>query len=174
MGLWAIIPVKVYAETRTVDGGKALEDTLLLLNRVRWITTTVVMTLDPKAGAIARNLGARTISIADVAAWETGLSRALNLAAAAGTARALVLNPKAGPLDYDFLDTLLATEQPSHSLTLVPATEHDDTAMALVSPPDYLRISLGAGSLSSNIERARSVSALLTVCPMSQQTVKMY
>jgi 2-phospho-L-lactate guanylyltransferase (CobY/MobA/RfbA family) len=172
MGLWAIIPIKSYATGQVNGIGSSFEDMLLVLQAVKQVTTIVVMTPDPKAVSVARSFGARTISVADLPAWETGLSRALQLAAAAGTARAMVFNPTAPLFDVQFLDTLLSTPQPSFSLTLVSSEENDDTAIALVSPPDYLHVSFGRGSFQSNIEQARSIAAPLTIYSTAKYMAK--
>ena len=161
--LWAILPVKSYRTVGTVSSTGSLEETLSFLKTVSNITTIIVMSPDAKAVAVARSFGVRTISIADLPAWTTGLSRALHLAAAAGVLRAMVLNPAFLCLDSHFFNQLLATEQPAGSLSLVPLGETDDTGIALVSPPNYLQISLGSGSLQRNIKAARLTHAPLTI-----------
>src|SRR5262249_6466563 len=107
MGLWAILPVKCYEETNSALSGNSFEAKLLLLSKLEQITLLVVMRPEPKAVSVARSCGARTISIVDLPVWETGLSRALHLAAAAGAARAMMLNPAFSPTDADFINTLL-------------------------------------------------------------------
>ena len=164
MSLWAILPVKSYEET-TLNSTGSLESTLSFLKTISQITTIIVMSPDPKAVAVARHSGARTISIADLPAWETGLSRALHLAAAAGIWRAMVINPAFAPLDYQFFDLLLSTKQPSFSLSLVPLGDTNDTGIALVAPPDYVNLSFGSGSLQRNARNAHALQAPTTIYP---------
>jgi len=169
--LWAILPVKSYDAFAAISPTGSLEETLSFLKTIKNITTIIVMSPDAKAVAVARSLGVRTISIADLPAWKTGLLRALHLAAAAGAWRAMVLNPAFPCLDSDLFNQLLATEQQACSLSLVPLGETDDTGIALVSPPDYLQISLGSGSLQRNVKAARLTHAPLTIYSVADLAV---
>ena len=163
MSLWAILPTKSYDEIEAKTSRGSLEATLTFLRAIQKITTIVVMSPDPKVVAVAHQFNARTISIADLPAWETGLARALHLAAASGVWRAMILNPAFSTLDIQFFDHLLSLEQPPCSLSLVPLGDTDDTGIAIVSPPDYLHISLGSGSLRQNAKAARMISAPLAI-----------
>ena len=83
----------------------------------------------------------------------------------------MVLNPAFPCLDSDLFNQLLATEQQACSLSLVPLGETDDTGIALVSPPDYLQISLGSGSLQRNVKAARLTHAPLTIYSVADLAV---
>jgi len=162
MSVWAILPIKSYERNSSLPIA-SLENKLLLLRQVERITTTVVMSPDPKAVSVARHYGVRTISVADLSGWETGLVRALYLAAVVGGSQVMVINPALPVFDPVFLNRLVSVEQPSFSLSLVPLGENDDTGIALVKPPDYLPISLGQGSFQRNSDAARAIHAPLTI-----------
>jgi len=163
MSTWAVLPVKSYQSSpfhQEGDKTASLEHKLELLRSIPQIASTVVMSPDPKAISVARQYGARTIVLGDLPQWETGLNRVFQLARVEGVWRSMLVNPAFPLADAQYITHLLTLSRRDYSVTLVPMLK-DDTGIGIVTPPDYISLTIGAGSLQRNAAAARSIHATL-------------
>jgi 2-phospho-L-lactate guanylyltransferase len=131
-----------------------LADVLEAVCNARMIDTTVVVTGEPAAAALAESSGAEVVpdpgGIGHSAAALLGIDRALDLAA-----ETVILVPGDCPLlEPRELDHLL-TGVPSPFVTVVPDRHGTGTNSLVLSPPGAIEPSFGEGSCRRHLDLAR-------------------
>jgi 2-phospho-L-lactate guanylyltransferase len=173
---WAVVPIRGLETAKTrlgegLDSEERLELVTALLRRTlratrdaRSITGTVVVTMDPAAAGLAKAHGA--IGLVERA---PGLNPAIeagrSVAVARGATAVLVLPADIPGVSAEALDELAdratgATDGRA-LVVLVPDQHGAGTNALLVSPPDLIDPSFGAGSRESHAAAARLTGATL-------------
>jgi 2-phospho-L-lactate guanylyltransferase len=167
-GLWAVVPVKLFAQTkrrlmpllasheRDALARAMLADVLSALARTRSLAGTLVITGDAEAAATARAAGASVLADAENA----GTSAAVTLGAAhlagAGREGMLVIPADVPLITPADIEVIVAAHRAAPSVTLVPASVDGGTNALACSPPDAMPVCFGDHSLRRHREAARS------------------
>jgi 2-phospho-L-lactate guanylyltransferase len=175
MTIWAIVPVKplrlgksrlagvLSDDERTVLNRMFLENALSILRETPQIGQTLVVSRDPAALAIARELGARTVLEDGTPSLNNALQRATLLAKAFETRGVLILPADLPLLTQPDLESLLAQMEPAPFVAIAPDRHRDGTNALLVAPPGLLKYEYGPGSFEKHCELARQAGAKLTI-----------
>lgn len=167
-GTWALVPVKrlrgalrrlapaLGAPLRRELQMAMLRDVLSALAGAPGLAGVLVVTCDPRAAELARELaGARVVSDHDPPRGMNGaVSRGLGALAHVGAEAALVMTadlPLAGPGD---VAAIIAAAPPGPSAVLVPSHEGTGTNAMLLRPPEAIPPCLGPDSLARHLEEA--------------------
>jgi len=175
MSLWAIIPVKplnraksrlaevLSPEKRFDFAVMLLRRTLTTLAQVPQITGTLVVSRDPKALAIARELGAKTVQEGGPGELNMALTRATEVVRIWHGTAVLIL-----PADLPFIrveDISAIAELGRQGKTVVIATDHeeDGTNALLVRPAGMIPYTYGVKSYEYHSIAAKLADAELKI-----------
>ena len=159
-GLWAVVPVKLFARTkrrlmpllaRHERGALAramLADVLSALARARCLAGIIVVTGDADAAAMARAAGALVLIDAENAGTTAAVTKAAAYLAAAGNDGMLVIPADVPLLTPADIETIVTAHRAAPSVTLVPASFDGGTNALAYSPPGAVRLSSPARALS--------------------------
>ncbi len=175
MSIWAIVPVKplrrgksrlsgvLSEEDRTRLNSEMLVHTLKVLQLIPEIDHTLVVSRDPAALTLARDLGARTVLEDGVPHLNTALRRAAAVAKVYSTSGVLIL-PADLPLlqPADITDILIRSVKPP-VVVVVPDRHHSGTNALYLSPAGIMDFAFGPGSFAKHCERAQKASARLEI-----------
>ena len=163
----AILPVKSFRDakqrleagldppTRRALAEAMLSDVLVALKRVRAVDAILVVTADRGAQRIAGAYGARLLDDDDQGhnhAAAQGIRAALN----ERMDRVLLVPGDCPALDPQEVDALLARQDPSPSVLVVPDRHGTGTNALLLSPPGSIEPSFGPGSCERHVQAAVS------------------
>ncbi len=175
MSIWAIVPVKPLRRGKSRLAGMLTEDqrtrlnryllqhTLDTLNEVPEIEHTLVVSRDPAALALTRELGGRTVLENGAPQFNIALKRATAVARAHG-ARAVLILPADLPLiDPPDLHRLLEIGQQPPVVVIAPDRRRDGTNALFVNPAGLIEYGYGPGSFQRHSERALQAGARLEV-----------
>ena len=167
-GLWAVVPVKLFAQTkrrlmpllasheRDALARAMLADVLAALASTQSLAGMLVITGDAAAAAMARAAGALVLADAENAGTSAAVTVAAAHLAAAGRDGMLVIPadvPLITPADVEMIVT---AHRAAPSVTLVPASIDGGTNALACSPPDAVPVCFGDHSLRQHREAARS------------------
>jgi 2-phospho-L-lactate guanylyltransferase len=175
MSIWAIVPVKplrlgksrlsgvLSDDERAVLNRMFLEQILEVLRTTPKISQTLVISRDPAALAVARELGARTVLEDGNPNLNSALSRATMLARNYATRGVLVL-PADLPLVtredvLEFLDHIYR----SPCVVITPDRHENGTNALLMDPGGLIKYAFGPGSFNRHCELARTAGASLEI-----------
>ena len=175
MTIWAIVPVKplrlgksrlsgvISDDERAILNRTFLEQTLDVLRQTPTISQTLVISRDPLALAIARELGAKTVLEDGNPNLNSALTRATLLARNYATRGVLVL-----PADLPLLtkeDLLLFFEhiKKSPCVVITPDRHENGTNALLMAPGGLIKYNFGKGSFARHCELAKEVGASLEI-----------
>lgn len=177
MGTVAIVPVKrfagakqrlgdaVGAPARRVLAEAMLRDVLAALGQVEGLDGVIVVTAEPRAEALAAELGASVERDARESgqspAAEIGLRRASEL----GHDRALLAPGDCPAIDPVEVDALLAGHTGA-GLVVVPDRHGEGTNALLLHPLDAISPSFGPGSCERHVEAAQRAGVPVVVRPV--------
>lgn len=176
MSLWAIVPVKplrraksrlasvLSPEQRNHLSRRLLENTLGVLGRIPRIGRILVISRDPQALALARKLGAKSMTEPAPGELNRALRRASQLAMAQGATGILVVPADLPLLDSAGLDEVLARIDPPPVVIVAPDRRGRGTNALLVSPPGLIEYEFGPLSFRQHTRGARDAGARLEVC----------
>ena len=179
MSLWAIVPVKplrraksrlasvLSPEQRNNLSRSLLENTLGVLRRIPRIGRVLVISRDPQALALARKLGAKSMTEPAPGELNRALRRASRLAMAEGATGILVLPADLPLLDSAGLDEVLARIDPPPVVIVAPDRRGRGTNALLVSPPGLIEYEFGPLSFRQHTQGARDAGARLEVCEVA-------
>jgi 2-phospho-L-lactate guanylyltransferase len=175
MTIWAIVPVKplrrgksrlagmLTEDQRTRLNRYLLEHTLTTLNAVAEIAHTLVVSRDPAALALTREIGGRTVLENGAPQFNIALKRATAVARANG-ARAVLILPADIPLiSADDVKEVLARGKTPQVIVIVPDRRLDGTNALFVNPAGMIEYSYGPGSFQRHCERARAAGTKLEI-----------
>ena len=182
VSLWAIIPIKplknaksrlspVLQPDQRYELAQAMfRHVLAVTMTVRQVTGVLVISRDPKALAIARELGAKTLQEGVLSNLNPALLRATMVVKSWRADAVLIL-----PADLPFInaDDIRALIAPADERTLVIATdrERDGTNALLVRPPGAVDYEYGAGSFARHLRQAKRAGLRIHVYESERMTL---
>jgi 2-phospho-L-lactate guanylyltransferase len=168
-GLWAVVPVKLFPETKqrlapllSRDEREALacamlRDVLSALAAARGLAGVVVVTADGQAAAIARDAGALVIPDIENAGTRAAAVRAAQHLVAWGYRGMLVIPADVPLITMADIDAIVEAHGPNApAVTLVPASADGGTNALACSPPDAIPLHFGEESFERHREAARA------------------
>jgi 2-phospho-L-lactate guanylyltransferase len=175
MTLWAIVPIKPLrlgksrlAEVLSEDERETLNrylltNTLTTLKSIPEFEHVLVISRDPAALALARDLGARTVREAGAPKLNPALTRA-TIVAKSFTTRGVLIVPADLPLiTPEDVRLLLERAQRPPVVVIAPDRHRQGTNALLVSPIGLIEYDFGPGSFQRHCDRARHVGARLEI-----------
>jgi 2-phospho-L-lactate guanylyltransferase len=175
MTLWAIVPVKplrhgksrlsgtLSEDERTQLNEQLLEHTLKTLTGIKELEQVLVVSRDPHALAIARNLGARTVREDGQPQLNTALTRATVVAQVYATRGVLILPADLPLLARDDILTLIERATNPPVVVIAPDRHEKGTNALLMSPAGLIEYDFGEGSFQRHCERAQKTGARLEI-----------
>ena len=175
MTIWAIVPVKplrrgksrlagmLSEEQRTRLNRYLLEHTLTTLNEIEEIEHTLVVSRDPAALALTREMGGRTVLEDGAPQFNTAIQRATVVAQAQGVHAVLVLPADLPKIDPPSIRRLLSRGRKAPSVVIVPDLRQDGTNGLLVNPAGLIEYGYGPGSFQRHSQWAQEAGAKLEV-----------
>ncbi|MBN2388606.1 MAG: 2-phospho-L-lactate guanylyltransferase [Anaerolineales bacterium] len=175
MTIWAIVPVKplrrgksrlagmLSEDQRTRLNRHLLERTLTALNEVPEIDHTLVVSRDPAALALTREMGGRTVLEDGAPQFNTALQRATIVAKAHGAHAVLILPADLPLIDPPDVRTLLGHGKKPPVVVIASDRRKDGTNALFVNPVGLFEYGYGVGSFERHCERARQAGARLEI-----------
>ena len=175
MTIWAIVPVKplrrgksrlagmLTEDQRTSLNRYLLEHVLMILNEVPEIAHTLVVSRDPAALAITREMGGRTVLEDGAPQFNTAIKRATIVARAQGAHAVLILPadlPLVKPKD---IQKLLKPGRIPPVIVIAPDRRQDGTNGLFVNPAGLIEYAYGPGSFHHHSDRALQSGAKLKI-----------
>lgn len=167
-GLWAVVPVKLFAHTkrrlmpllarheREALARAMLADVVFALGGVRSLAGILVITGDADAAAMARAAGAFVLADAENAGTTAAVTLAAAHLAGAGREGMLVIPadvPLVTPVD---VEAIVVAHRAAPAVTLVPASIDGGTNALACSPPGAVPVCFGDESFRQHREAARA------------------
>jgi len=175
MSVWAIVPVKPLRRGKSrlaallTDDQRSrlnrylLEHVLTVLNQVHEIEDTLVVSRDPSALALTRELGGRTVMEDGNPQFNTALKRATAVAQVHGAHSVLILPADLPLITPDDIRSILEHGQEPPVVVIVPDRRQDGTNGLLVNPAGLIEYGYGPGSNHTHEERAAKAGARVEV-----------
>ncbi len=175
MTIWAIVPVKPLRRGKSRLAGMLTEDQRTRLNRyllehvlttlkeIPEIEHTLVVSRDPAALALTREMGGRTVLEDGAPQFNTAIMRATIVAQAQGAHAVLVLPadlPLIRPTD---VKVLLKRGKKPPVVVIAPDRRQDGTNGLFVNPAGLIEYGYGPDSFQRHSERATEAGARLEV-----------
>ena len=175
MTLWAIVPVKPLRRGKSRLAGALSENDRLELNRfllertlktlidLNEVEQVLVVSRDPSALSIARDLGARTVQEDGTPTLNTALKRA-TVVAQIYASRGVLIIPADLPL-FTRSDIIALLERASDPpvVVIAPDRHQKGTNALLLSPADIIEYDFGQDSFKRHCERAQKAGARLEI-----------
>jgi 2-phospho-L-lactate guanylyltransferase len=175
MNIWALVPVKplrrgksrlaglLSEEQRTRLNRYLLEHTLTVLNEISAIEHTLVVSRDPAALALTREMGGRTVLEDGAPQFNTAIQRATIVAQAHGAQAVMVLPADIPLITPDDIRAFLELGRDPPVIAIAPDRRQDGTNGLFINPAGLIEYGYGAGSFQRHSERARSAGARLEI-----------
>jgi 2-phospho-L-lactate/phosphoenolpyruvate guanylyltransferase len=175
MTLWAIVPVKplrrgksrlagtLTEDERTALNQRLLERTLKVLFTLKELDQVLVVSRDPHALTIARNLGAKTVQEDGQPHLNTALKRATVMAQVHSTHGVLVLPADLPLLTSDDVRALIDRAVKPPVVVIAPDRHGKGTNALLMVPAGQIEYDFGEGSFHRHCARATKSGARLEV-----------
>jgi len=175
MTIWAIVPVKplrrgksrlakaLSEDERTLLNQKLLEQTLGTLANLKEIDQVLVVSRDPHALTIARNMGARTVREDGQPHLNTALARASVVAQLHATQGVLILPADLPLLTKDDVLALIDRAIKPPVLVIAPDRHGKGTNAMLMIPANLIEYDFGEDSFQRHCERAKQAGARLEI-----------
>ena len=174
----AVLPVKSFSIAKrrlsqAVPGDDRQElaaamvtDVLAALTAVPQIDEVVVVTAEPLAAHAAKQAGAAVVNDPDEIGQSAAVSRGIDAALERGAERALLVPGDCPAVDPAELASLLARVTTDPSVVIVPDRHGSGTNALLITPPDAVAPSFGAGSFARHAALAHAAGATVKVCEL--------
>ena len=175
MTIWAIVPVKplrrgksrlakaLSEDERTLLNQKLLEQTLGTLADLKEVDQVLVVSRDPHALTIARNMGARTVREDGQPHLNTALARASVVAQLHATQGVLILPADLPLLTKDDVLALIDRAIKPPVLVIAPDRHGKGTNAMLMIPANLIEYDFGEDSFQRHCERAKQAGARLEI-----------
>jgi 2-phospho-L-lactate guanylyltransferase len=175
MTIWAIVPVKPLRRGKSRLGGMLSEEQRTRLNRyllthvlttlmkIPEIEHTLVVSRDPAALSLTREMGGRTVLEDGAPQFNTAINRATIVAKSQGAHAVLILPadlPLIKPID---LSILLRRGKNPPVIVIAPDRRRDGTNGLFVNPAGLIDYGYGPGSFQYHSERANISGARLEI-----------
>lgn len=179
MSLWAIVPVKplrrgksrlaqvLSEDERNLLNYTMLGHTLQVLKGMREIQQVLVISRDPGALALARNLQARTVQEdGNSDNLNQALQRATVVAQLSGAQSVLILPADLPLLDTESLDIFLKLGQNAPVVAIAPDRHCEGTNGLLIHPAGLLTYQFGVHSFEKHKQQAEGFGVRVEVCEL--------
>ncbi len=178
MAVWAIIPVKplrrgksrlsdvLSTDERAELNQYLLEHTLQTLNDVPEIENVLVVSRDPSALSIARDLGSRTVQENGSPGLNLALSRATQVAKTYETQGVLILPADLPKLSAEDIHAMLAHMNDPPVVVVAPDRDRQGTNALLVCPAGLIEYDFGPDSFERHCQQAREKGIRLEICEL--------
>ena len=166
MSMWAIVPVKPLRHGKSRLSGVMSEDertelnisllghTLNVLNQVKEISNTLVVSRDLAVLTIARDMGAKTVQEDGAPLLNTALERA-TVIAQVYTPRGVLILPADLPLiQPEDIQAFIAKAINPPVVVIAPDRHQSGTNALLLNPSGLFEYSFGPGSFQKHCEKA--------------------
>ena len=175
MGIWAIVPVKplrrgksrlsgiLNEEERARLNADMLSHTLTVLNELPQIQKVLVVSRDPAALTIARDMGAVTLQEDGAPHLNTALRRAAAVASVYNAIGVLIIPADIPLLKADDILKILSCSDTPPVVTLVPDRHRNGTNAMYQSPAGLIDFAYGIGSFQKHCERVGKTNARLEI-----------
>lgn len=178
MALWAIVPVKPLrrgksrlSEVMTVDERAELNEYLLThtireISAVPDIQNVLVVSRDPAALALARDLNARTVQENGSPGLNIALTRATAIAKTYEIRGVVVLPADIPRLSREDIQQLVDRLTDPPVVVVAPDRSRQGTNALAVCPAGLIEYDFGEGSFDKHCRRAREAGARLEICEL--------
>ena len=175
MTLWAIVPVKPLRRGKSRLAGILDEDERTELNRallqhsletlsgVPGVNEVLVVSRDPNALAIARELGARTVQEDGAPHLNTALKRATVVAQVYATQGVLILPADLPLVTREDIQALLDRAVKPPVVVIAPDRHGKGTNALVIAPAGLIEYDFGENSFQRHCEQAKQAGARLEV-----------
>lgn len=175
MTIWAIVPVKplrlgksrlsgVLSDIeRAVLNQTFLKQTLNVILKTPVISQTLVISRDPSALSIAREMGAKTILEDGNPNLNNALTRASKLALKYATRGVVILPADLPLLTREDLASFLSQIPAPPCVLITPDRHQNGTNALLMAPAGLINFDFGPGSFSKHCELAQKANAQLKI-----------
>ncbi len=176
MSMWAIVPVKplrrgksrlssVLSEDERAElNSSLLSHTLEVLNQVKEISNTLVVSRDNSALTIAREMGAKTVQEDGSPHLNTALRRATVIAQVYASRGVLILPADLPLMQSSDIEELISLAENPPVVVIAPDRHHSGTNALLLNPAGLLDYAFGPGSFQKHCEKAKKIGARLEIC----------
>jgi 2-phospho-L-lactate guanylyltransferase len=177
--VWAIVPVKPLRQAKSRLAGvlskedrlelsqRMLTHTLEILGEIPSIERTLVVSRDSRALALARKLGARTVTERGSPQLNRALVRATLVARRYNVSAVLVLPADLPLLTREDIESLIARGSDPPVVVIAPDRRRSGTNALLSSPPGLIEYAFGPQSFPRHLEHARAAGVRLEICELS-------
>ena len=182
MSLWVIIPIKplknaksrlspvLLPEQRYELAQAMFRHVLAVTTTVQHVTGVLVISRDPKALAIAREMGAKTLQEGAMSNLNPALLRATMVVKSWRADAVLVL-----PADLPFINAddinAMIVHKGERSIVIATDRERDGTNALLVRPPGAIEYEYGRGSYRRHLENAERAGLRVQVYESDRMTL---
>lgn len=183
MTIWAVVPVKPLgigksrlAQVLTFEARLALNhfllnNTLSKLKSMPEFEQVLVVSRDPQALTLARNLGARTVQENGSTDLNAALEKATLVLKRHTTIGAFVVPTDLPLLKPDDIRKLLVVIKDPPVVAIVPDRHREGTNALLVCPVGLISYKFGPGSFQRHCEAARAAGARLEVLELESMAI---
>jgi 2-phospho-L-lactate guanylyltransferase len=173
----AVLPIKSFPNAKQrlrdavePDDRRALAtamvtDVLATLDGAR-LDLVIVVTAEPVAAAVARELGAGVVHDAAEAGQSAAADAGIAAAVAGGAERVLLVPGDCPALMPSEIDALLDAHAGGRRVVIVPDRHRTGTNALLLSPPDVIRPAFGPGSFARHAALAHAAGATVEVAEL--------
>ena len=175
MTLWAIVPVKPLRRGKSRLAGALSEDeraelnetllqhTLKTLSGLKEVEQVLVVSRDPQALTVARQLGARTVREDGQPQLNTALTRATVVAQVYATRGVLILPADLPLISEEDVLTLIERADDPPVVVIAPDRHRRGTNALLLSPSGLIEYDFGENSFEKHCQLAREAGARLEI-----------
>ena len=175
MSLWAIVPVKplrrgksrlsgvLSEEERTLLNFTMLGNTLKALTSVKSIQNVLVISRDPAALSLARDLGAHTVQEDGNSELNLALQRATVVAKIGGADSILIVPADIPLISPEKIQAMVEKMKKAPEVIIIPDRRHEGTNALLINPCGLIQYIFGTGSFQKHIEQAEKQHARIEV-----------
>ena len=175
MTLWAIVPVKPLRRGKSRLAGALSEDeraelnesllqhTLKTLSGLKEVEQVLVVSRDPQALTVARQLGARTVREDGQPLLNTALTRATVVAQVYATRGVLILPADLPLISEEDVLTLIERAVDPPVVVIAPDRHGKGTNALLLSPSGLIEYDFGEDSFEKHCQLAKEAGARLEI-----------
>jgi 2-phospho-L-lactate guanylyltransferase len=175
MTIWAIVPVKPLRRGKSRLAGMLTEDqrtrlnrfllshVLTTLNEIKAIEHTLVVSRDPAALALTREMGGRTVLEDGAPQFNTAIQRATIVARAQGAHAVLILPADLPLIKPKDIRALLKHGNKPPVVVIAPDRRQDGTNGLFINPVGLIEYGYGPGSYQCHSVRALQSGARLEI-----------
>lgn len=178
MALWAIVPVKplrrgksrlsevLSTDERAELNQYLLENTIKTLTDIPEIEHVLVVSRDPSALSIARDIGARTVQENGSPGLNLALTRATQVAKTYEIRGVMVVPADLPKLTREDIHALLNHIDEPPVVVVAPDQEREGTNALVICPAGLIEYDFGPGSFEKHCRRAREQNIRLEICEL--------